>query len=108
MSQTDKLLAEISEKLDKMLRLLAVNAVKEITKEQEKIELLDSLGFRPIEIAKLLNKSPDNISVQLNIIRKKKEKVTTPQPTDKGETDKNIEETPRITPVKSSEEDDKK
>jgi len=95
MSQTDKLLAEISEKLDKMLRLLAIDAVKGITKEQEKIELLDSLGFRPIEIAKLLNKSPDNINVQLNIIRKKK--VTTPQPADKVETDKNIEETPSIT-----------
>jgi len=108
MSQTDKLLAEISQKLDKMLRLLAIDAVKGITKEQEKIELLDSLGFRPIEIAKLLNKSPDNISVQLNIIRKKKEKVTTSQPADKVKTDKNIEETSSITPVKLSEEDDKK
>lgn len=58
--------------MDKMLRLLALDAVKGITTEQEKIELLDSLGFRPIEIAGLLNKTPDNINVQLNIIRKKK------------------------------------
>lgn len=90
MSQTDKLLAEISEKLDKMLRLLAVQAVEGIAIEQKKIELLDSLDFRPIEIAKLLNKSPDNVNVQLNILRKKK--VTKPQSADKVETDKNIED----------------
>ena len=73
MNDTDKLLTEISEKMDKILRLLGVNTVKEITTELEKIELLDSLGFRPIEIAKLLNKSPENVNVQLNIIRKKPE-----------------------------------
>lgn len=109
MSQTDKLVGEISEKLDKMLRLLAVDAVRGITSEQEKIELLDSLGFRPIEIAKLLNKSPDNVNVQLNIIRKKKEKVAKPQPTNKVEiADKSIEDKSSITPGKQQEEDDKK
>jgi hypothetical protein len=36
MSQTDKLLGEISEKIDKMLRLLAVDVVKEIASEQGK------------------------------------------------------------------------
>jgi len=46
MSQTDKLLAEISEKLDKMLRLLAIDAVKGITKEQEKIEYFKSLSLQ--------------------------------------------------------------
>jgi len=97
LSQTDKLLAEISEKMDKMLRLLAVENVKGIEKEQDKVELLDSLGFRPIEIAKLLNKSQDNINVQLNIIRKKREKVAKPQPTDKGAADKSMEETKNVT-----------
>ncbi|MGB9960291.1 MAG: hypothetical protein ACPLKQ_07220 [Candidatus Bathyarchaeales archaeon] len=75
MSQTDDLLKDISSKLDKILRLLTLNIVKGIEKEQDKIELLDSLGFRPIEIAKLLRKSPDNINVQLNIIRKKRERT---------------------------------
>lgn len=92
MNQTDKLLSEISEKLDKILRLLAVYAVKGITAEQEKIELLDSLGFRPIEIAKLLNKSPDNVSVQLNIIRKKKEKAAKTEPTRETGIEKRMEE----------------
>lgn len=65
-------LTEISGKLDRILKLLAIDAVKGYSTEKEKIELLDSLGFRPLEIARFLNKSPDNVSVQLNIIRKKK------------------------------------
>jgi len=86
MSQTDKLLTEISEKMDKMLRLLAIDTVKGIEKEQDKIELLDSLGFRPLEIAKLLNKSQDNINVQLSIIRKKKEAEAKPKATQQAQT----------------------
>jgi hypothetical protein len=90
------LLTEISEKLDKMLRLLAVDIVKGITVEQEKIELLDSLGFRPIEIAKLLNKSPDNVNVQLNIIKKKREKATKTLPVEKVDTGKSKEDTKNV------------
>jgi hypothetical protein len=108
MSQTDKLLAEISEKMDKMLRLLALETVKGIAVEQGKIELLDSLGFRPIEIAKLLNKSPDNVSVQLNIIRKKKEKAAKTQTVEKAGAEKSGEETLSLTHEKQPEESDKK
>jgi len=76
MSQTNEYLKEISEKLDKILKLLAIDAVKTIEKEQGKIALLDSLGFRPIEIAKFLNKTDDNVNNQLKDLRKKKEKAT--------------------------------
>lgn len=76
MSQTNDLLVEISTKLDKVLRLLAVDVVKEYGKEHEKIELLDSLGFRAVEIAKLLNKTPENVNVVLSSIRKKKLKTS--------------------------------
>ncbi len=72
MSTTDELLREISDKMDKLLRLQALEVVKGITGEQGKIELLDSLGFRPVDIAKLLNKTPENINVVLSSIRKKK------------------------------------
>jgi hypothetical protein len=85
MSQTEELLKEISGKLDKILRLLTIDIVKGIDKEQDKIELLDSLGFRPIEIAKLLNKSQDNINVQLSIIRKKKEAGAKPKATQQAQ-----------------------
>lgn len=88
MSQTNDLLNEISGKLDKILKLLSIDAVRGCSTEQEKIELLDSLGFRPVEIAKFLNKSPDNVSVQLGIIRKKKEK--TPKTTSKPEIEEAI------------------
>lgn len=71
--QTNDLLADISAKLDKVLKLLAIDAVKEYEKEQQKIELLDSIGFKPSEIAKFLNKSPENVSVVLGSIRKRKE-----------------------------------
>lgn len=71
--QTNDLIEEISDKLDKMLKLLAIDAVKGFEKESQKIELLDSIGFKPSEIAKMLNKSPENVSVVLGSIRKKKE-----------------------------------
>jgi hypothetical protein len=74
MNETEKLLREMSEKMDKMLKLMALNAVKENQVEQEKINILDSLGFRPVEIASLLGKSPDNVRVQLLNMRKKKGK----------------------------------
>ena len=106
MSQTDKLLVEISEKMDKLLRLLALETVKGITAEQGKIELLDSLGFRSIEIAKFLNKSPDNVSVQLNIIRKKKEKAAK-KVAEKVETEKGAEETSSLTQEEQPKGDDK-
>ena len=65
--------------MDKLLRLQALQAVKDIQEEQGKIELLDYLGFRPVDIAKLLNKTPENINVVLSTIRKKKgEKKTKP------------------------------
>jgi DNA-directed RNA polymerase specialized sigma24 family protein len=62
----------LTDKLDKITRLLALLYLKDVEKEQAKVELLDGLGFRPIEIAKLLNKSPENVSVVLSNIRKKK------------------------------------
>lgn len=75
MSETERLLEEISGKLDRVLRLLAINSVREISTEQGKIESLDLIGFRPSEIAMLLNKSQDNINVQLSLIQKKKSKA---------------------------------
>ncbi len=108
MSQTDKLLAEILGRVDKMLRLLALEAVKGITAEQGKIELLDSLGFRPIEIAQFLNKSPDNVNVQLSIIRKKKVKSAKTEGVEKAGAEKSGEQTSVSTNEEQPKEDDKK
>ena len=70
---TEEKLTEISDKLDKLIRLQAITVVKAEPSEQAKISLLDSLGFKPSEIAKMLNKTPENVSVVLGNLRKKKE-----------------------------------
>ena len=72
----NNILTEISGKLDKILKLLAIDVVRGLSTEQEKIEMLDSIGFRPVEIARFLNKSPENVSVQLGLIRRKRTKST--------------------------------
>ncbi|MEM1577358.1 MAG: hypothetical protein QXT98_07600 [Archaeoglobaceae archaeon] len=72
MNQKNDLLKDISDKLDKIIKLLAFDIAKGIEKEQDKIELLDSLGFRPVDIAKLLNKNLNVITAHLSRIRKKR------------------------------------
>ncbi len=68
----EKQFAVIVDKLDKILKLMARREVGGMPKEQDKIEALDSLDFKPGEIAKMLGKSPENVSVVLGNIRKKK------------------------------------
>jgi hypothetical protein len=69
----EKQFAVIVDKLDKILKLLASEHVKGMPKEQDKIEALDALDFRPGEIARMLGKTPENVSVVLGNIRKKKQ-----------------------------------
>jgi hypothetical protein len=68
----DKQYQDLIVRLDRITRLLSIIALKGSEREQDKIELLDMTGFRPSEIARLLNKSPQNISVVLGNLRKKK------------------------------------
>jgi hypothetical protein len=72
-------LRAILDKLEKIEKLQALDAVKGMEKEQDKIELLNSLGYRPVDIAKLLGKTPENVSVVLGNIRKKRSPPSTPQ-----------------------------
>ncbi len=75
------------DKFDKILKLLASDHVKGMAREQDKIEALDSLDFRPGEIAKMLGKTPENVSVVLGNIRKKKQpKAPADQTTGAGTT----------------------
>ena len=73
----EKQFVVIVDKLDKILKLMARREVGGMPKEQDKIEALDRLDFKPSEIAKMLNKSPENVSVVLGVIRKKKAPPTT-------------------------------
>lgn len=66
---------EISSKLDKVIKLMALQAVKGLEKEQEKIELLDNAGFSSSEIGKALNKSTANVCTVLKQIKDKSGKA---------------------------------
>lgn len=74
---SERLLTEISAKLDKLIKLQALVFVKDIQNDQDKIRILDSMGFRPTEIASLLDKTPHNISVVLSNMRKKEKNTAT-------------------------------
>lgn len=104
-----ELLQQISDKMDKLLRLQALEVVKGIPEEQGKIELLDSLGFRPVEIAELLNKKPENINVVLSNIRKKKgEKKIKPSSKPQSTTSTSGKETITPSADQSKTEENKK
>ncbi len=71
---------EISDRLNKILKLLAIQAVKDQPEEQAKIALLDSLGFTPGDIDGLLGKKTGRASKVLYELKKKKQtKVTVPK-----------------------------
>ncbi|MBX3387732.1 MAG: hypothetical protein KF768_14275 [Phycisphaeraceae bacterium] len=55
----------------RLLNLLALRLVSE-RQQAEQIDLLTRAGFRPIEIAALLDTSSNNVSVRLNEMRKAK------------------------------------
>lgn len=58
------------DKLDKILRVLAVLATKGM-KQREQISLLNQAGMRPKDIAELLGTSSNTVRVELVALRKK-------------------------------------
>lgn len=67
-------LAQLEKKLDILIRLFAIEAVRG-REFREQVRVLDQAGFQPKDIADLLNKSPNNIRVTLNYIRKNLKEV---------------------------------
>ncbi len=68
---SERILSEISSKIDKLIRLQALDYVREVQSEQDKIKLLDSMGFKATEISSILDKTPQNVYVVLSQLRKK-------------------------------------
>lgn len=64
---------EIVDKLDGILRILTVMAVKGL-KQREQIALLDQAAFQPRDIANLLKTSGNTVRVELFKLRKSKVK----------------------------------
>ena len=62
---------EISGKIDLAVRLLALNLVKDLKVQKEKIMALSAFGFGPSEIAKLLGTTANTVNVALSGARKK-------------------------------------
>jgi DNA-directed RNA polymerase specialized sigma24 family protein len=70
----EKQFKEIINKIDLIVRLLALNIVKDLAVQKEKILALSSFGFGPSEIAKLLGTTPNTVSVALSETKKKAKK----------------------------------
>lgn len=66
-------MSELEKKLDVLIKLFAMEAVRG-REFREQVRILDQAGLQPKEIALLLNKTPNNISVTLNYLRKNKSK----------------------------------
>ena len=78
----------LSDKIDTIIKLLALNAVQ--GKELKfQVSTLSSFGFQPKQIADVLGKTPNHISVILHELRKEKapknEQAKVEKPVDQAE-----------------------
>jgi len=58
----------------RIAKLFALYMLKDVTDENTKVTRLNAVGFSNSEIAALLDKSENNISVQLSQARKRRKK----------------------------------
>jgi hypothetical protein len=68
----DKVQKDILHELQTIKRLLAHSLFAEDESQTKRIEKLDSVGFRPKEIAEILGTSANTVNVALTKIRKSK------------------------------------
>ena len=61
---------EINRKLEMLIRLSALQIIKDIEYRQQVI-ILDKIGMQPKEIANIVGKSANNVNVTLHLIKKK-------------------------------------
>lgn len=67
----DKQLKEITERLDKLIRLVALSNTSGRT-TTERIVVLSKCGFRPTEIAEIVGTTANVVNVRLSEMRKAK------------------------------------
>ena len=72
---SEELLQKLIEKTDTLIKLQAMNAVKNFDMQKDKIEYLSAAGIRNIDIAEILNITPKSVGVTLVKIRKQKEQA---------------------------------
>jgi hypothetical protein len=71
-SKGDPQLTEISRKLDVLIRISALNLVRDIKLQKDRIALLSYAGFQPTQIANFLGTTPNTVNVALHSIRKER------------------------------------
>lgn len=71
---SEELLEKLVERTDTLIKLQAMNAVKHLESQKEKIAFLSQCGIRNIDIAEILNTTQKSVGVTLVRIRKEKEK----------------------------------
>jgi len=76
---------EVLTELKRITKLLILIATKD-QKQRKQIEILDGIGFKPMEIAELLGTTANNVRVTLHSMRKKGKppKGETEQPSNRG------------------------
>lgn len=72
---SDKQLKILTEKLDTLIRLTAIDALKgkNLT---DQVEILSEIGLQPKEIATILGTDPNTVSALKSRVRKRKTKKT--------------------------------
>jgi hypothetical protein len=71
-AKTDTPSSELSAKLDILIRLTALNVVKDMKPQREQIRTLSDAGFGPSDIADILKTTSNTVSVTLTEIRKER------------------------------------
>lgn len=69
----EKQFREITDKLNKIIKLLVIQATGEKT-GRETIQSLSAVGFQPKDIADLIGTTPNTVSAELYAMKKKKVK----------------------------------
>jgi DNA-binding CsgD family transcriptional regulator len=67
----EKYYKELSEKLDTIIKLLAMQSLGDKT-GREAISLLANIGFQPRDIATMIGTTPNTVSVALSEMKKKR------------------------------------
>jgi hypothetical protein len=67
----DQQFKQLSNKIDTIIKLLAVNVV-EGKQLKDQVSMLSSFGFQPKQIADMLGKTPNNIRVILHRLREER------------------------------------
>lgn len=75
---TEKLLQNLNQKVDTIIRLLALQ-ITQGKKQEEQIWLLSSIGYKPKEIARTLGTTPNTVRVTLSNLKKEKNKMASPK-----------------------------